>query len=164
MSPLEIAAAFASLLGVWLTTRRKLSSWPVVLLACFLYALVFQRAKLSSDMLLQSVYAAFAIYGWWHWWRGLKEEGSVRVEHLSTRGLTSGIVVGAVGRFLLGFWIARYTDAALPYSDATLTSFSLVAQFWQTRKHIGNWWLWLVVSTLEIVVFLESRRGPMSAW
>jgi nicotinamide mononucleotide transporter len=157
MSPLEIAAAFASLLGVWLTTRRKLSSWPVVLLACFLYALVFQRAKLYSDMLLQSVYAAFAIYGWWHWWRGLKEEGSVRVEHLSRRGLTSGIVVGAVGSFLLGFWMARYTDAALPYSDATLTSFSLVAQFWQTRKHIGNWWLWIVVDTLEIVVFLYKH-------
>ncbi len=157
MSPLEIAAAFASLLGVWLTTRRKLSSWPVVLLACFLYALVFQRAKLYSDMLLQSVYAAFAIYGWWHWWRGLKEEGSVRVEHLSTRGLTSGIVVGAVGSFLLGFWMARYTDAALPYSDATLTSFRLVAQFWQTRKHIGNWWLWIVVDTLEIVVFLYKH-------
>ena len=157
MSALEMAAALTSVLGVWLTTRRKLSSWPVALLACFLYALVFERAKLYSDMLLQSVYAAFAIYGWWHWWRGLKEEGSVRIERLSRRGLTSGIVVGAVGSFLLGFWMARYTDAALPYSDATLTSFSLVAQFWQTRKYIANWWLWIVVDTLEIGVFLYKH-------
>jgi len=31
-------------------------------------------------MLLQFVYFAFAIYGWWHWWRGVKEEGIVKVE------------------------------------------------------------------------------------
>jgi len=157
MSPLEMAAALASVLGVWLTTRRVLSSWPVVLVACFLYALVFQRTKLYSDMLLQFVYAAFAIYGWWHWWRGLKEEGSIRVERLSGRGLTSGIIVGAVGSFLLGFLMARYTDAALPFSDASLTSFSLVAQFWQTRKHIANWWLWIVVDTMEIGVFIYKH-------
>lgn len=53
--------------------------------------------------------------------------------------------------------MARYTDAALPYSDATLTSFSLVAQFWQTRKHIANWWLWIVVDTLEIAVFVYKH-------
>ena len=157
MSPLEMAAALASVLGVWLTTRRMLTSWPVVLFACFLYALVFQRTKLYSDMLLQFAYAAFAIYGWWHWWSGLKEEGSIRVERLSGRGLTSGIVVGAVGSFLLGFWMARYTDAALPFSDASLTSFSLVAQFWQTRKHIANWWLWIVVDTMEIGVFIYKH-------
>jgi nicotinamide mononucleotide transporter len=157
MSPLEMAAALASVLGVWLTTRRMLTSWPVVLVACFLYALVFQRTKLYSDMLLQFVYAAFAIYGWWHWWRGLKEEGSIRVERLSGRGLTSGIVVGAVGSFLLGFLMARYTDAALPFSDASLTSFSLVAQFWQTRKHIANWWLWIVVDTMEVGVFIYKH-------
>src|SRR5208337_619145 len=69
MSPLELAAVLTSVLGIWLTTRRKLSSWPVILVSCVLYALVFRREKLYSDMLLQFVYFAFAMYGWWHWWR-----------------------------------------------------------------------------------------------
>jgi nicotinamide mononucleotide transporter len=157
MSPLEIAAVVTSVLGIWLSTRRKLSSWPVILVSCVLYALVFRREKLYSDMLLQFVYIAFAIYGWWHWWRGVKEEGIVRVERLSGRGLAVGVVVGAAGSFLLGFWMARYTDAALPHIDAALTSFSLVAQWWSTRKHIANWWLWIVVDALEIGVFLYKR-------
>ncbi len=157
MSPLEIAAVLTSVLGIWLSTRRKLSSWPVILVSCILYALVFRREKLYSDMLLQFVYFAFAIYGWWHWWRGVKEEGIVRVERLSRRGLAAGIVVGAAGSFLLGFLMARYTDAALPHIDAALTSFSLVAQWWSTRKHIANWWLWIVVDALEIGVFLYKR-------
>lgn len=157
MSPLEIAAVLMSVLGIWLSTRRKLSSWPVILVSCVLYALVFRREKLYSDMLLQFVYIAFAIYGWWHWWRGVKEEGIVRVERLSGRGLAAGLVVGAVGSFLLGYLMARYTDAALPHIDAALTSYSLVAQWWSTRKHIANWWLWIVVDTLEIGVFLYKR-------
>ena len=157
MSPLEIAAVLTSVLGIWLSTRRKLSSWPVILVSCVLYALVFRREKLYSDMLLQFVYMAFAIYGWWHWWRGVKEEGIVRVERLSGLGLALGITAGAVGSFLLGYVMAHYTDAALPHIDAALTSFSLVAQWWSTRKHIANWWLWIVVDALEIGVFLYKR-------
>ena len=86
MSPLEIAAVLTSVLGIWLSTRRKLSSWPVILVSCVLYALVFRREKLYSDMLLQFAYFAFGVYGWWHWWGGVKEEGIVRVERLKTMG------------------------------------------------------------------------------
>jgi nicotinamide mononucleotide transporter len=157
MSPLEIAAVITSILGIWLTTRRKLSSWPVILVSCVLYALVFRREKLYSDMLLQFVYFAFGIYGWWHWWRGLQAEGSVKVERLSARAFAAGMVVGAAGSVLLGYVMAHYTDAALPRVDAALTSFSLVAQFWATRKHIANWWLWIVVDALEIGVFLYKH-------
>ncbi len=157
MSPLEIAAVITSVLGIWLTTRRKLSSWPVILISCVLYALVFRREKLYSDMLLQFVYFAFGIYGWWHWWRGLREEGSVRVERLSPRGLVIGMVLGTAGSFLLGYFMAHYTDAALPHIDAALTSFSLIAQFWATRKHIANWWTWIVVDALEIGVFIYKH-------
>lgn len=157
MSPLEIAAVLTSAVGIWLTTRRKLSSWPIILVSCFLYAVVFQRAKLYSDMLLQFVYAAFAVYGWWHWWRGVKEEGSVRVESLSTRALACGIIIGALGSLLLGFGMARFTDAALPYADSSLTSFSLIAQFWQTRKHVANWWLWIVIDTLYVAMFIYKN-------
>lgn len=154
---LELSAVLTSVLGIWLTTRRLLSSWPVILISCVLYALVFHREKLFSDMLLQFVYMAFAIYGWWHWWRGVREEGTVRVERLSGRGFTWGIIAGAVGSFLLGYVMAHYTDAALPHIDAALTSYSLVAQFWSTRKHIANWWLWIVVDALEIGVFLYKH-------
>jgi nicotinamide mononucleotide transporter len=163
MSSLEVAAVVVSAVGIWLTTRRKLSSWPIILVACFLYALVFQRAKLYADMLLQFVYAAFAIYGWWHWWRGVKEEGTVRVEMLSTRALASGIIVGAIGSLLLGFCMARFTDAALPYADSSLTSFSLVAQFWQTRKYIANWWLWIAVDALYTAMFVYKNLYLTSA-
>ena len=66
---LEIAGTVTTVLGIWLTTRRKLICWPVVLAADFLYLIVFYRARLFSDAMLQVFFVAFTIYGWWHWWR-----------------------------------------------------------------------------------------------
>ncbi len=157
MSLLEIAAVISSALGIWLMTRRALTSWPVTLLACGLYAEVFHQAKLYSDMLLQGVFAAFCIYGWWHWYRGVREEGEVRVEALAWRGKLCGVVVGIVGSVLLGSVMARYTDAALPHMDAALTAFSLVAQWWSTRKYLENWMLWIVVDILYTGIFVYKN-------
>jgi len=157
MSPLEAIAVVVSLVGVWLTIRRSMINWPVTLLACALYAVVFLRARLYSDMLLQGVFAAFAVYGWWHWQQGLRDEGAVTVQPLPRYGWTVGIVVGGLGSILLGYLMHRYTNAALPWFDSALTSFSLVAQFWSTRKHIANWPMWVAVDAVYTGVYVSKH-------
>ena len=130
--------------------RRLLICWPVVLLADFLYLVVFYRARLFSDALLQIFFVAFTLYGWWHWWRGVREEGEVRVVRLSRlSSLLVALAQAALGSFVLGA-LARRLHAALPHLDAALTSYSLVASWWQARKHIANWWLWIVVDLVYI--------------
>jgi nicotinamide mononucleotide transporter len=146
---LELASAVTAALGIWLTTRRKLLSWPVTLVSISLYMLVFLRAKLYSDALLQAFFVAFTLYGWWHWWRGVREEGEVRVMPLATTQMWTAIMVGLVGSFALGSLAVRI-HAALPHLDATLMSFSLVASWWQARKHIANWGLWIAVDLVYI--------------
>lgn len=157
MSLVEIAAVITSALGIWLTMRRKLVSWPITLLACVLYAYVFYAAKLYSDMLLQGVYAAFCIYGWWHWFRGVRQEGFVRVERCSWRSFVAGMIAGGLGSLLLGYLMSHYTDASLPHMDAALTSFSLVAQWWATRRYLANWGIWIVVDILYVGCFVFKR-------
>jgi nicotinamide mononucleotide transporter len=146
---LELASAVTAALGIWLTTRRKLLCWPVTLVSIFLYMLVFLRAKLYSDALLQAFFVAFTLYGWWHWWRGVREEGEVRVMPLAKTQMWTAIMVGLVGSFALGSLAVRI-HAALPHLDATLMSFSLVASWWQARKHIANWGLWIAVDLVYI--------------
>jgi nicotinamide mononucleotide transporter len=53
--------------------------------------------------------------------------------------------------------MARYTDAALPHMDAALTAFSLVAQWWSTRKYLENWMLWIVVDILYTGIFVYKN-------
>ncbi len=156
---LEIAGVVATVVGIWLTTRRLLVCWPVVLAADLIYLDVFYRARLFSDALLQGFFIVFTLYGWWHWWRGVREEGEVRVEALGLRGWIGGLAAGAVGAVLLG-WLMVRIGAALPHLDAALTSYSLVASWWQARKHIANWWLWIVVDVVYIGEYLYKDLRP----
>ncbi len=150
---LEIAGVITTVVGIWLTTRRALLCWPIVLAADVIYLVVFYRARLLSDSLLQLFFLAFTLYGWWHWWRGFREEGEVRVVSLPLRSMLIALAAGAAGSFVLGE-IARQLHAALPFVDATLTSYSLVANWWQARKHTANWWLWIVVDLTYIGEYL----------
>ena len=103
---LEIAGFVTTMVGIWLTTRRMLICWPVVLIADLLYLVVFYRGSLFSDALLQIFFVAFTLYGWWHWWRGVREEGEVRVVPLSACELADG------------HWLrARWAGLALGFMD-----------------------------------------------
>lgn len=146
---IELAGFITTALGIWLTTKRLLICWPVVLAADILYLVIFYRARLLSDSLLQLFFIAFTLYGWYHWWRGVREEGEVRVEPLAVPAFLIAIAAGVAGTFILGE-IAKHLQAALPWLDASLASFSLVGSWWQARKHIANWVLWIVVNLVYI--------------
>jgi nicotinamide mononucleotide transporter len=145
----ELAGFFTTWVGIWLTTKRLLICWPVVLAADIFYLVVFYQARLYSDALLQGFFVVFTLYGWWHWWRGLRAEGEVRVVPLGLRGWMCGLAAGAVGAVALG-WLMVRIGAALPHLDAALTSYSLVASWWQARKHTANWWLWIAIDGVYI--------------
>lgn len=155
----ELAGWTTTLIGIWLTTRRNLWCWPITLAADVLYLVVFYQARLLSDALLQVFFVFFTLYGWWHWWRGVQQEGEVRIERLRMMNAAIAIAAGVVGTFILGA-IAKRLHAALPYMDASLASFSLVASWWEARKHIANWWLWIVVDVLYIGEYIYKGLWP----
>jgi nicotinamide mononucleotide transporter len=146
---IELAGFVTTWIGIWLTTKRWLICWPVVLAADVFYLVVFYQARLYSDTLLQVFFLGFTLYGWWHWWRGVRADGEVLIVPLSVRGWIGGLVAGALGALLLGSLMVRI-GAALPHLDAALTSYSLVASWWQARKHIANWWLWIVIDGVYV--------------
>jgi nicotinamide mononucleotide transporter len=58
--------------------------------------------------------------------------------------------------------MSRYTDAALPWLDATLTALSLVAQYWMARLYRVNWLLWIAVDLVYVGVYVV-RHLPLTA-
>lgn len=149
----EVAGWSTTLVGIWLTTRRNLWCWPVTLVADVIYLAVFYRAQLLSDALLQLFFIVFTLYGWWNWANGVRREGTVRIAPLPLRRAMMAIFAGVAGTFILAA-IAVRLHASLPYLDAALASFSLVASWWDARRHIANWWLWIVVDTFYVVEYV----------
>ncbi len=144
MSALEIAGVLTGVLAVWLTTREKVWCWPIGIVSVLLFVAVFYRARLYAAMGLQVVYVGLALYGWYAWVKGAQGV-PLRVSRTPRRTLVAAAAVGAAATIGLGLWLGQHTDESMPLTDAATTSFSLVAQWMQTRKLLENWWLWLVV-------------------
>jgi nicotinamide mononucleotide transporter len=156
---MEDVGAVTSLVGIWLITRRNILCWPTVLIAEVLYMIVFYRVRLYSGALLQIVFIGVTLYGWWYWWRGMRDEGEVRIVRLPMSSLLAGLAVGTAGSVLMGLLMERM-GASLPRLDATLMSYSLVATWWQARKHAANWWLWIAVDLIYIGEYFYKGLRP----
>lgn len=150
MTLVELIGALISAWAVWLTAQRRPWCWPVGLASVLVYGGIFVEAKLYSDALLQLAFAGLIVYGWQRWLRHLGDDGRVQVAPLPFAQAAWHVAIGVAGALALGFGMHRWTDAALPWLDAALTSFSLVAQWWQGRRHIAAWWLWIVVDVIYV--------------
>lgn len=151
---LEWSAVAFSILGVWLMAQRRMLAWPVGLVAVALYTLVFAETRLYSDALLQVAFAGFLVYGWRSWRQHAHQDGQIVIVALPRRQLLRDLGVGLVFGIALGAAMHSFTDAALPWLDAMLAALSLVAQWWQARRHTAAWWLWIVVDIVYVGMYL----------
>ena len=160
MNALEIAGVVSGVVAVWLTTRQKVWCWPIGIVSVLLFVAVFFRARLYGAMGLQVVYAGLSLYGWYAWTHGGPLAGPLRVSRGPLRTLAVAGAAGVVVTIGLGLWLSHRTDASLPFTDAATTTYSLVAQWMQTRKWLENWWVWLAVD----VVYVGMNLSQGLAW
>ena len=157
MSIWEIMGTVLGVIGVRLMIRQELWGWPVGLVQVGIYAWVFYGAKLYSDTILQILFFALQIYGWRHWARGGTADsaraGGLPVTGLSPTARVGWLVVGAGLTSAWGWGMHRLTDAALPWWDAFILIFSLIAQWLQARKKWECWLGWLLVNTVAVGVY-----------
>ncbi|WMJ71227.1 nicotinamide riboside transporter PnuC [Stenotrophomonas sp. 24(2023)] len=160
---LEWTAAIFSVAGVWLMARRLLLAWPVGLVSVALYGLVFAEARLYSDTLLQVAFAAFLAYGWMNWRRHAQQDGQIRIVPLARHHLLRDVAVAVTGGVALGAVMHFLTDAALPWLDAMLAALSLMAQWWQARRHVAAWWVWILVDAVYVGTYLVKSLHVTAA-
>ena len=153
MSALEIAAVTFGLVSVYLSTRENIWSWPTAIVNVALYAVLFWREKLYADMGLQVIFLILSAYGWYEWLFGGANKTALHVSRLTRRTAVVLLMIAVAGSVTLGFILQRSTDASLPWLDAALAVFSLVAQWMMTRKILENWILWITVDIVYVGMF-----------
>lgn len=166
MSIWEIIGTVLGIVGVWLMIRQNIWGWPVGLVQVAVYAWVFLGVKLYSDAILQVCFFVIQAYGWWHWWRGNGARATSPAERsevvappvLPVTRLRGTVVAGWIGLGAVmtaawGTYMHRATDAALPYWDAFILVFSLIAQWLQARKNLECWAGWMIVNLVAIGVY-----------
>jgi len=151
LSPLEVVAVVAAVAYLVLAIRQNIACWFFALLSTAIYIWLFIEARLYMESVLNGFYFLMAVYGWWSW-----RSGGTHTLPVSTRSprlhaaALAGITLLAV---VNGALLERYTDAAYPYVDSATTWAALWATWLVARKVLENWWYWLVIDLVSIVIY-----------
>lgn len=159
-SYLEIMGFFTGIAGVILTIKRSPFCWPVSALNVLLYAFIFYETRLYADMGLQGIFFAFSIYGWYSWTKGAADyspdASPLKVQKSSKKELIAGLIIMLPMALLLGTLLALQTDADIPFIDSILASSSIFAQILQTRKKLENWYLWILIDAVYVIIYASK--------
>jgi nicotinamide mononucleotide transporter len=158
MDPIEAVAVVMTLVGIVLTIKEKIACWPVAIVGILAYMVVFIRARLYADTALQPIYVVQNIYGWWYWAHGgARGQGDAPIVVLNRRSRAAWLMGTVIVSVVVGAALARWTNAAAPYADSTLSTTSLVANWLLARKVLENWWLWIAVNVGYVILFWRKH-------
>jgi nicotinamide mononucleotide transporter len=159
-SAAEIAGVVFGLLYVWLAIRESPWCWPFGIANAALFLAVFAHARLYGAAALQAVYVVVSVYGWYEWRHGGVGHGRLAVSRTPRRWLAGLGAAATVVAVAAGLFLKHRTDAALPFTDAATTAFSLAAQWMATRKWVENWLVWIAVDVVYVAMYVSQGLLP----
>lgn len=143
-SLLEWTGIVTTVACIYLAAKEHILNWPVSIVACAAYAVLYYRFQLYGDSYLQVYFLLTAIYGWIFWSR--KEEHHEKpVVSLSSKEWLYTIFAILGFTLVLSKYLDEYTNTDVPYADGFCTAVSFIAQFLMTRKILQSWILWILV-------------------
>lgn len=157
MNLLEIIAVALGIANVGLLVRRSIWNYPFGMAMVALYLVIFWQARLYGEAVLQVFFFVVQGWGWWLWARAGGLAQMVQVEWMGwpSRGVAIALVAGS--SLGIGWAMARFTDAALPYADATIAGASVVAQVLLALRRVENWALWIAIDVLSVWVYVSRE-------
>jgi nicotinamide mononucleotide transporter len=136
---------------VWLASRQSIWCWPVSIVGVILYFYLTLQRQLYAESALQIYYLGISVYGWLYWKKN-ETEGQQVVSWSGKQHLLV-IVTGLIGTFITGFFLNKYTSAALPFFDAATTVFAIITTWMVARKVLENWLYWIVIDLASIYLY-----------
>jgi nicotinamide mononucleotide transporter len=161
ISPIDWLAMATGITGVYLSIKEKIFAWPLFILCYGCYVYISFRGNYFAFGGMNILFVAIASYGWFKWAsakHGADEK--VKVSHLNPRCRWAVAAFVCLGTFGLGWLLSRSGEARLPYYDAFATCCALSAQWMLSRKHIENWYLWIIADSVWLVFFINDRIWP----
>lgn len=144
---LEFFAALTSFIGVWLGTTGKRITWPWWVLSSALYGIFFWSVDLIASALLQIIFIAAGIWGWFGW--GPK---GAHPSKLKTRELALWLTGLAITWLIFTPWL-QDIGAAAYRTDALIFLGSFVAQVLMVYEKYEAWPIWFAVDILATIQY-----------
>ena len=122
------------------------------------YTYLCIEERLYAEVAMNVFYYLTMVGGVYVWRSRLKEDESMEVttRSMSLKNLVWISLVTAVISIVVGWLLARYTNDSQPYLDAVTTVPALVAQVLMVLVYREQWYLWMVVDVLAVVMWWRA--------
>lgn len=157
--PLEWVAVLTGVVYVLLIMRHRRAGWVYGGISAAILMVLFARAKLPMNALLQFSYVVASVYGWWNW-------SKPKVAHRIGLWHWRGHVLAVAGCVLLSLGLRQLLvlegASAFPFTDSLVACFGLFATWLVARVYLENWLYWMVVDTVTIYLcFAQGMMVPL---
>ena len=147
----------SALIYILLIAVENKWGWIFGIIASLVSVYLCFTGNLFLESGLNIFYVIIGFYGWYQWQYGSKEKKEIQISRNSKLKNTCLILLGCLIWIPFALIANKYSTQAMPYLDAFITAFSLIATWMTTKKMIENWLYWIIVDALGIVLF--ANRG-----
>lgn len=152
--------------------RKSRKMWGWMIVSALFFLPTYLQKGYTSMAVIQIYYLVTAIYGLRQWNKVLKRsieqhgenlpggEYKIGISRISPKKMTVSLLVTAAVYALLLFINLRTFQArpgdipGKPYIDTAVATFSMLATYWLSQSYFQQWYVWLVVNSLAIAMFI----------
>lgn len=153
LSALELIAVVLAIGYLLLAIRQNIWCWLCAGSSTAIYVYLFFEARLYMESALNAFYFGMAVYGWSVWRQGGSELEDLPVTTWRPRVHMVAVALISLLALSTGYALDRLSDAAFPYVDSMTTYAAIWATFLVARKVLENWWYWLVIDFVSVVIY-----------
>lgn len=162
ISYVELIGTIFGFVSVYFASRANILTWGTGLVnEIFLFILFFQ-VQLYADMFLQIYFFAITLYGWYKWNAKTNEN---KISKISFNNKISLAFIILIGSLISGFLFVNVhlylpqffkIQAAYPFTDSFVMVLSIVATVLLAKKKIENWYLWIAIDLICVVLYFKK--------
>lgn len=153
---IEIIGFITGGVCVWLVAKQNIWNWPIGILNNAAFLILFIGAGLYADATLQVIFAIIAIYGWYKWTHAkglIKETLPVTYSTWKERTVLGSLTALATIAGVTG--LIHFTDSQVALWDTLILTMSLAATYYQAKKRIDSWWIWIAVDVISVPLYFS---------
>ena len=148
MSIPELFAVIFGLFYLLFILLKKRIAWYFGILSSLIYIFVFWESKLFLQSYLQFIYIGIGVFGLINWGKTPNEKPI----HWPIKNHLLMFIIGIVMALTLGMVFKEFQQQ-FPYLDAFISVFCLLATFLTAKSILENWYYWMVLNLLSIILF-----------
>ena len=152
---IETIAVITGLLSIWFSYRINILVYPIGMISLALYVFIFTKNGLYANAVINFLYFAISIFGWWNWKRQRTtdegqqstDKGRLKVSYLNKKEKYITITIFCVSIFLINLFTPNELSVRFDYATSVA---GLIAMVLTSMKKVDNWTYYLIADIILI--------------